>query len=287
MICILLLHQIKSTKSMSSAISSYLRFTIEILLTKTIIMTYFTRLILLCTILLLGISIGLQSQVIALQYRHVPPEHEEEFLHREINYWSKVAEKAIADGRMLNWELWQRVGGWDIDEDASNYVFVNVFEKATDMDNLNEIWSSVPELFPNSRMSDMETNSLSTVKSSLIMYGHGTLGRTGNYAVVNYSMTKDVSKFLEFETQSWQPFLKNAMDMGKTNFVGWSVLTLGFPRGSAVPFNTISVDQYDKMSDAITPFIDDSLTAPEMTGYLENTERKYIGIYSLVAKAEN
>ena len=228
---------------------------------------------------------GLSAQIVSLQYRYVPDDHVEEFLHRETTYWSKVAAKAMADGKMLNWELWERVGGWNMDKDASNFVFVNVYEKASDMDNLNSIWSSVSELFPDARMSDMETNSMSRVKSSIILRGHGNLGRTGNFAVVNYTMVSDIPKYLEFETQKWQPFLQKAMEDGKTNFVGWGVLTLAFPRGSAIPFNAMSVDHFESMSDAMSVSVDG--TMPDFAGYGDITDRKYIGIYRLVASANN
>lgn len=228
----------------------------------------------------------IHGQVMSVQYRAVPDEHISDFIHRETTYWSQVAQKAIDNKQMLAWELWERVGGWDIDDNSSNFVFVNVFEDATALDNLSEMWGVIPEVLPDMRMSDMETNSLSKVTASIYLQGRAGVGEGGNYAVVNYSMADDIDTFLEFETEKWLPFITNAISSGKTSTMGWSASTLLSPRGTYMPFNVMTVDQYDKMSDALMPDFDESLTFPDMVEYSQSLERKYIGIYRLVKRLE-
>lgn len=255
-------------------------------LTKTNIMTYFTKKITLTGIFCLIASFGLQAQIISLQYRAVASENVEEFIHRETTYWAPVAKKAIADGNMVAWELWERVGGWDMDDDTPNFVFVNVFADAKSLDNMNAIWSVTSEVHPNMRMSDMETQSMSRTVHALLLQGRGAVGETGNYAVVNYSKVSNMDKFLELETQVWQPYITNAINTGKTNFKGWSLATLLSPRGPVIPFNGMSVDQFDTYSDALMPTIDESLPLPNFEGYEESHTRQYIAVYRLVAKEE-
>ena len=245
---------------------------------------YFTRLI--SILMVLFIFSEIHGQVLSLQYRAVPGEHIEDFVHRETTYWSQVAQKAIDNKQMIAWELWERVGGWDLDDNSSNFVFVNVFEDVKALDNLSEMWGAIPEVLPNMRMSDMETNSLSKVTASLYLNGVAGFGNGGNYAVVNYSLADDTDNFIEFETKSWLPFITSAMNSGKTSVKGWSAYTLMSPSGTYMPFNVMSVDQYDKMSDALSPDFDESLEFPDMTEYSNHLERKYIGIYRLVKRLE-
>lgn len=75
---------------------------------------------------LLFVFTALHAQLTVLQYRAVPQENIDEFLHRETTYWSAVAQKSIDEGKMLEWALWQRIGGVNLDESSHNFVFVNV-----------------------------------------------------------------------------------------------------------------------------------------------------------------
>ena len=42
--------------------------------------------------------ISLKAQIMSLDYRIVPQENIEEFLHCETTHWAKIAQKAITDG---------------------------------------------------------------------------------------------------------------------------------------------------------------------------------------------
>ena len=109
----------------------------------------------------------MQGQPVALtQYHHVPAENRAEFIHRETTYWAEIAKAAIKEGKMTQWQLWERVGGWNMDN-SPNFFFVNAFAKVEDMNNLNEVWNPT-KVFPNGRMQDMATRGLSTLKHQLV-----------------------------------------------------------------------------------------------------------------------
>ena len=69
-------------------------------------------------------SIPAQAQFIATQYRYVATENSEEFITKETTYWSEVAKEAIKQGKMVKWELWQKVSGWKLDEGTN---FLSIF----------------------------------------------------------------------------------------------------------------------------------------------------------------
>ena len=77
--------------------------------------------------IMLGSFNSIKAQdITTYQYRHVSPDKVAEFIKRETTYWSKVARKAIDDGKMSFWALLEKVGGTDLGT-ASNYMFVNSF----------------------------------------------------------------------------------------------------------------------------------------------------------------
>ncbi|MGH2566267.1 MAG: hypothetical protein ACRDE5_17240, partial [Ginsengibacter sp.] len=60
-------------------------------------------------------STSLKAQgITTYQYRHVAPDKVNEFIKRETTYWSKVAQKAIDNGKMTFWALFEKVGGVDM-----------------------------------------------------------------------------------------------------------------------------------------------------------------------------
>jgi hypothetical protein len=52
----------------------------------------------------LGFSTNSGAQDISVfQYRHVPGDKIDEFLHRETTYWSEVAQKGVEKGNLITW----------------------------------------------------------------------------------------------------------------------------------------------------------------------------------------
>ena len=115
--------------------------------------------------ILLGSIFELSAKVTVIQRRLVQPENIEEFISRETTFWSEVAQKAVDDGKMAQWSLWQKVDGIDIDEDH-NFIFINSFMEPNDLDHINEIWDYT-SVFPNKKPEQVSTSHLSTVKDML------------------------------------------------------------------------------------------------------------------------
>ena len=89
----------------------------------------------------------LPAQTVALfQYRHVPQDNIDEFIHRETTYWSEVAQDAIDNEKLEYWALYEKVGGWDL-EGGSNFLFINVFNSPEALNDMGSVWNPA-KVFP-------------------------------------------------------------------------------------------------------------------------------------------
>lgn len=227
----------------------------------------------------------MQGQAVAMtQYHHVPAENRAEFIHRETTYWAEIAKAAIKDGKMANWQLWERVGGWNMDN-SPNFFFVNSFAKIEDMNNLNDVWNPA-KVFPNGRMQDMSTRGLSTLKHQLVYAGNASTnnGTVPNFIRVNYSKASDLDKYLEMEKDMWLPFIKGQMESGNCSQVSWLSAVKIMPFGVDFPFNAISVDGFNTISEAIMPRTSykTAPTYPNMDAINKVHVKQRIQIYRLV-----
>jgi hypothetical protein len=240
---------------------------------------YLFTVILACLLL----STVLPAQIVVLQYRSVPQENIEEFLHRETTYWSQIAKKAIDDGKMNQWELWQRFGGMNMDDDSYNFVFTNTFPDKAAMDNMGAIWNPAAVL-PNVRPADLETNSLSHVVHTLVIEQQGATGVQSNFIRVNYAQVSDMTNYLRLENENWKPFITKMMEEKKTSCVGWGVWNVIYPQGTSMPFNGFTVDYYNKLSEAVLPSWGEEVEFPDFTEYGQTMERVKIQVYGLVKR---
>ena len=232
-----------------------------------VLMTFFTVL-------------SLEAQVVVLQYRSVPQENVADFIFRETTYWSQVASKAIRDGKLLKWELWERIGGYELDADAHNFVFVNVYEDKYGLD--YDIWN-VTEVFPNIRLTDMETTGLGRTIHQMVLEQQAAAGvGVGNYAKINYAKVSDMDSFLKFETEEWQPFIDKAIREGNTSFVSWNLSTVVHPTGTNIPFDAVTIDHFDKYSEAVIPRWSEGLVFPDLESSEAARDRILAQIYGLI-----
>lgn len=227
----------------------------------------------------------MQAQaVIMAQYHHVDAENRAEFIHRETTYWAEIAKAAIKDGKMRNWQLWEKVGGWNID-DSPNFIFINGFAAIDNMNNLNDVWNP-SKVFPKVRMKDMGTRGLSTLKHQLVFTGNAFAGsnEVASFIRVNYSKASDLDKYLELEKTMWQPFIKGQMQSGNTSQVSWFSAVKIMPFGADFPFNAVSVDSFNKLSEAIMPRTSykTAPTYPDMTAINKVHKKQRIQVYRLI-----
>lgn len=227
----------------------------------------------------------MQGQAVTMaQYHHVDAENRAEFIHRETTYWAEVAQAAIKEGKMNSWQLWEKVGGWNMD-DSPNFIFINGFVAIDNMNNLNDVWNPA-KVFPKVRMKDMGTRGLSTLKHQLVFTGNAFAGsnEVAPFIRVNYSKASDLDKYLELEKTLWQPFIKGQMESGNTSQVSWFSAVKIMPFGADFPFNAVSVDGFNKLSEAIMPRTSykTAPTYPDMSAINDVHVKQRIQVYRLV-----
>jgi hypothetical protein len=221
----------------------------------------FSTLILKCAsmLLLLAVFFSLRSSaqdVMFYQYRKVPQAKVEEFLKREITYWSKVAQKGIDNGKLEFWGLFERVSGGSTND--ANFLFVNTF-KDIDEAMKGEMWDPT-KLFPGVPMSKMETNSMSEV--SQILYtsprsweqSSNTKQGDAKFVLINYHHATDPEAFIALEKKHWQPFIKGEMESARTKQVAWGNQIILSPSAGKDRLSTISVDLFLTFKDALQPY---------------------------------
>ena len=157
----------------------------------------------------LGFATNSGAQDISIfQYRQVPGDKIDEFLHRETTYWSEVAQKAVDKGNLVTWALFQKVGGFDL-PNASNFLFINTFNDINSA-NMGEIWNA-SAVFPDVPMDAMETNSLSTVTSQLFVQQNNFESsptanppQDFNFLKMNYWDSSSPNDFIEIEKEHYR-----------------------------------------------------------------------------------
>jgi hypothetical protein len=205
--------------------------------------------------LILSCNKSLQAQgITTYQYRQVAPDKIDEFIKRETTYWSKVARKAIDKGTLTFWGLFEKVGGYDM-ENSSNYLFINTYK---DIDgNLGDVWNAT-RVFPSIPLAKMETNSISKVTSNIFFNDDGweqsskaDPSKDFRYVVMNYHNSSNPSQFIAIEKNQWGPFIKSAMDKNQTEQKGWGNSIVLSPTGGSMKFNCVSFDLFPTLKAAL------------------------------------
>ena len=215
---------------------------------------------------ILSFFMELSAQVSYYQYRKVPPAKVDEFIKRETTYWSKVAQKAVDNDKMIFWGLFQKVSGGDAE--SPNFLFINSFQDI-DLAMSEDIWNAA-KLFPTIPMAKMETYSFSTVSNVLFtkreaweQAAKAVPDKDFNYVLINYHSATQPENFIALEKKHWQPFIKAEMDEKKTNQVAWGNELILSPRGGAYTPTTLSFDLFPSFKDALMPSFGENAKFPE------------------------
>ncbi len=199
------------------------------------------------------------------QYRQVPPDQVEEFISRETKYWSKVAEKAIAEGNLMFWGLFQKVGGFDV-PNSPNILFINTFK---DIDAMAGIWDP-SEVWPDVPMDQMETFSMGKVTHSLFVKPEVWIKASNaipendfKFVKINYHNASNPSVLIGLEDKYWTPFIQSSMDSGKTKQKAWGNAIILSPSSPNMKANTISFDIYSSLKEALDPTWDQNTVFPQ------------------------
>ncbi len=205
-------------------------------------------------ILVMTVQLAFAQPTMVLHYRHVPQENVDEFIKRETTYWQKIAQKAIDDGKLGFWGLFEKVSVYYA-PNTSNYVFVNVMPNA----DAEGIWNP-SEVFPDVAMEDMETWSLSTVTSQIFasplewVDGENAVPEDHyNYIVFNYFDPENTEDWLAMESEAFKPYFTEAMKNEGTSQCAWGNARIIAPLGGGMNATTISMDMYPSMQAALHP----------------------------------
>lgn len=200
------------------------------------------------------------------QYRKVQDDKISDFIYRETTYWSKIAQKAVDEGKLNQWILLQKVGGYDL-PNSSNFLFINTFADINV--NMGEVWNPA-NVFPDIPTSEIETNSLSTVTTMAFVQPMEWQEVDGANAAedfklvkFNYWNTSDPAQFVALEKEHWGPFINGEMEKEGCNQVAWGNAVIISPRGPNIPGNTISFDIYPSLKDVLLPSFSDGVVFPQ------------------------
>ena len=230
--------------------------------------------------LLLCFQFAKAQKITTYQYRTVKQSDMNEYIKRETTYWSKLAESEVKKGNLTFWAVLVRVDGVDLDR-SPNVLLINTFN---DLDASNSIWGGITDLFPNVKMEDMETNSLSKTTARIFLRGLDNFaqGKTVNpdedfkFVRIIYHNNKNIGKHLTFESEKWKPMIQNAMNEGKTSMKGWGNSIIVSPQSSKFPYNTISYDIFATAHEALSPSLGEDINLPD--DFFSDIQDNYRGV---------
>jgi len=222
------------------------------------------------------------------EYRTVAPEDMDEYIKREVVYWSKFAENEMKKGNLTYWAVLQRVGGENILNEP-NILRINTY---VDIDKEVD-WNSITKLFPNKSFKDLDARLVSTTTDKIFLRDLGNhIQKAGvvpekdfKYIRVNYHNMKDTWWHLNFEDKKVKPFFKEAMDNGKTSIIGWGNALILTPKSDAFKYKTYSYDLFSSLKQALGPndFPDMDFPDDFYEEYLENyVGERNVRIYKVI-----
>ena len=220
------------------------------------------------------------QEITTYQYRTVKDSDMQEYLKRETTYWSKLAESEVKKGNMTFWAVLVKMDGIDLGKSA-NVLIINTFK---DMDASNSIWGGITDLFPNVKMEDMQTNTLSKNSARIFVRGldNHIQGDKVNpdddfkFVRIIYHNNKNVGKHLTFESEKWKPMIQKAMNEGKTTMKGWGNSIIVSPQSTKFPYNTISYDVFATVHEALSPAVSEDLSLPD--NFFADIQDNYDGV---------
>lgn len=195
------------------------------------------------------------QEITSYLYRRVAPENVDEYIKREVNYWSKFAESEMKKGNLTYWALLVRVAGDQMDVEP-NILIVNTLK---DVDK-PIVWEDIKKMFPTVKMENIETSNISTTTGKVYLEGLGNHIQAPNvipdkdfkYVRITFHNMFDISWHLTFEEEKIKPYFQTAMNAGKTTVKGWGNSIILAPRSAGFPYRTESHDLFSNLKDALS-----------------------------------
>jgi hypothetical protein len=225
--------------------------------------------------ILLGLSLFFafistsSAEVVALMsFRSVPADEMHTFMKNEEMYWSKVSGKLLKEGKITNWSIHVRQGGYLSTEP-------NVFTRIEfgSWENLDNVYKNYDEAMAaiNAQMPANEyaliAEKLKQDKyevASVVTNHHATIfakNADWDYVVLNYSKGNNAAQYAAEEKRLMSPFFEKMINTKGSKMQGWTVSQVLSPTGYDYDANVITGDFYKNMSDIFTAWND--ITPPD------------------------
>lgn len=217
-------------------------------------------------------QISLAQENLAINsFRLVPADGLKTFMQNEAIYWSKVAAVLKEKGQINAWGIQVRSGGMLASEpNVNTRIGLGSWEN---FENLGMNYAAAEEVV----RSQMDPEKLALLEESLkqdkfefavLLTNTEELiwsdkQPSFNYIAYNYSNANDVNQYLAEESRIMKPFFEKLMKQGKTKMKGWGTISILSPIGYEYPWNSYTVDFYDNIEDAFSPFTSEDVSWPE------------------------
>ena len=243
-------------------------------------------------LLALGLSLPLaRAQSISTHlYRRVAPQNLQEYMKRETTYWKPWAENEVKKGNLTFWGIFQRIDGENM-ETEPNVLIINSFkdwDKGAD-------WAGIATQFPNVKMDDIQTATLSTntdqvfvnnIMTNAIRKPNSVPENDYKYVRIIYHNVNNLGTHLAFEADKWKPLVERAWQEGKTTMMGWGNGTIVLPESSSFDFDSFSYDIFGSLQDALGGGFSSDFSIPD--GFFDSLTGNYAAprnahLYRIVA----
>ena len=181
----------------------------------------------------------------------VPQDGGSDYINLERKIWKPVHQELLKQGKIIGWYLYrvQYAGSGD----EFNYVTVTHFVGNESLDDLNygEIFEVVHPNVPGNIIFEQTMESRELVSSRLLQWNLQSFPEEqrepSRYAVVNYQKSVPGKNYFALRRDHVKPAFDLAVKEGK--IAGWGLWSTMFPGGSGLPYNWVSADFYNKMSE--------------------------------------
>jgi hypothetical protein len=240
--------------------------------------------------LAISVDVVRAQEIASVAHRFVEREDMAEYIKREQDYWKPIAEKAIEEGRMSVWSVWQRIGGFNIDEEPNILIYTE-FDKTSDLELYGSGSPAWKKVFPDKKFSDISVRDLFEAKAYLYQKPLVNMVSAGSVEmpeIIRINFVKapgTLSEYLRLENEVWGPFVAEQIEKGKTNVASWYLGQVIEPGGSERPYDAVTVDGFRSLAAALDPHFDEGIEMPDLSEFGKVHQKVKRHLYRLVAHA--
>lgn len=243
-----------------------------------------------CSPLLFSVASIEAQEIASVAHRFVEREDMAEYIKREQDYWKPIAEKAIEEGRMSVWSVWQRIGGFNMDEEPNILIYAE-FDKTSDLELYGSGAPAWKKVFPDKKFSDISVRDLFEAKAYLYQKPLVNMVSEGSVEIpeiirINFAKAPGtLNEYLRLESEVWAPFVAGQIEKGSTNIASWYLGQVIEPAGSERPYDAVTVDGFRSLAEALDPRFDEGIEMPDLSEFGKVHKKVKRHLYRLVAHA--